>query len=292
MKKNVRKQKPKKRVKRTVRKPFRKLFKLLKIVFVMICMIAIFACVQMLLHRNTNDEEEVVYIDPVYLHPYDPIDLTNQTNGLPMYQDDVYTSSVGIDVSEHQGVIDFSTLKQQGISFVMVRCGYRGYSEGILHRDAQYFDNMKKAKEAGLQRGVYFFSQAKNVDEAIEEANYVISLVKDYDLNLPIGYDMEYVTDHDRIRNLTADEKTSIAKAFSDQLDEYGYRTYVYGSNWWLDEMIHMEDLQDHVKFWLAEYETGFPNFRHDFTMWQYSEKGQLKGINVPVDMNLFIQRK
>ena len=292
MKKNVRKQNPKKRVKRTVRKPFRKVFKLLKIVFVMICMIGVFSCVQMLLHRNTNEEEVVEYIDPVCLHPYDAIGLTSQSNGLPMYQDDLYTSSVGIDVSEHQGVIDFSTLKQQGISFVMVRCGYRGYSEGILHRDVQYFDNMKKAKEAGLQRGVYFFSQATNTDEAIEEANYVISLVKDYDLNMPIGYDMEYVTDHDRIRNLTADEKTSIAKAFSDQLDEYGYRTYVYGSSWWLDDMIHMEDLQDHVKFWLAEYETGFPNFIHDFTMWQYSEKGQLKGINVPVDMNLYIQRK
>ncbi len=274
---------------RKLRKP---IAKVLHIVFVFFVLSVMYGLLTSFLHKDRSEVEIVEYVDPVYKHPYQAVGFQNQANGLAMYEDAVYTSSIGIDVSEHQGSIDCSTLKQQGVSFVMVRCGYRGYSEGILHRDGQFLANMDKVKQANLRRGVYFFSQAVSVEEAIEEANYVISLVSPYDLDLPIGYDMEYVTDHDRIANLTREEKTAIALAFVKQLREYGYKSYVYGSSWWLEDVIAMEDLQDDVKFWVAEYGGSVPGFVHDFEMWQYSEQGRLNGISTPVDMNLLIKRK
>lgn len=208
------------------------------------------------------------------------------------YDSDEYTYETGIDVSVHQKEIDFEKVKNDGISFVYIRVGYRGYSTGELHEDAYFQTNIKNAINAGLKVGVYFFSQAINEAEAIEEAQFVLKCVKDYKLALPIAYDMEYVTGEDRIKDLTYEELTSCAKAFSDTIRSAGYDSTIYESSSWLINSIDMTVLQDHNYFWVASYHTGKMPYNYVFNIWQYTPYGKVDGISTDVDMNIMLKKK
>ncbi len=232
--------------------------------------------------------EEVI---TVYSNDYDWSFLSIDDRGFCVYEDEKYTSRTGIDVSFNQGTIDWQKVRDDGIDFAVIRVGYRGYESGELHEDTSFRTNMNGAALAGIEKGVYFFSQAVSEEEAAEEAEYVLSLISEYRVDLPIVYDMETVTDHDRIASLTSEEKTAIARAFAERIKKAGYEPMIYGSDYWL-QTIHMEQLQDICTFWMAHYTQTVPDASYQFEIWQYTEKGEVDGIDVPVDMDLMFVRK
>lgn len=229
--------------------------------------------------------------DPVWKNNYDYSRL-EASGPLYRYEDEAYEAVPGIDVSFFQEEIDWQEVADSGIRFVMIRAGYRGSTSGALHEDPAFRKNLDEARTAGLMVGVYWFSQAINEEEAMEEADYVLELTEGEDLDLPVGYDMEQVGEDDRIKDLSAEEKTRIANAFVRRMLEKGHQTWIYGSTWWLDGCIHMEDLQEQASFWLAEYGVPHPGTDHAFAVWQYSSEAEISGIDHPVDLNLWFRRK
>ena len=226
--------------------------------------------------------------DPRYLNDYDWENMDG-SDQFWVYEDEHYKSEIGIDVSVHNEEIDWQEVKKAGVKFAFVRVGYRGYETGQVHEDVLYHQNMKGAAEAGIDLGVYFFSQAKTVEEAEEEARFVLYEIKDYGIRFPIAYDMEEVTDHDRIIDLTTEERTEIARAFCQVIKDAGYDAIVYGSENWLTYKINMADLQDDFPFWLASYHkvsvsTDFP---YVFDIWQYNNTGEIPGIDKDTDLNI-----
>ena len=172
----------------------------------------------------------------------------------------------------------------------MIRCGYRGASEGALYEDRAFATNIKAAQAAGLKVGVYWFSSAITVAEAKEEADYVLSLVSAYDLDLPIAFDMERLEGQtSRIDDLTKQEKTKIANAFVSRLKKKGYKTLVYGNASWLSNDIQVNKIDSDI--WLASYSDTL-TYKKAFTMWQYTQKGSVDGISGSVDIDLYIQEK
>lgn len=242
---------------------------------------------------RTEKEEPAVESssDPVYLHPYDWAYLSHN-DGLYSYEDDSFTSMPGIDVSYSQEDIDWQKVYESGIRFVMIRAGYRGYTSGQLHEDKWFRENLDEARAAGLKVGVYWFSQAVNEEEAREDADYVLSLTEGEKLDLPVGFDMEYVTENDRIKDLDQEALTSIALAFVERMKKNDHETMVYGSKYWLNELVSMRLLQEEAAFWLASYNEASPSFSHNYIMWQYSSTGSVDGIEGNVDLDLLFVPK
>lgn len=230
--------------------------------------------------------------DPRILHSYDWTNLTNE-NGLFYYEDETCTSKIGMDVSYAQKDIKWSEVqKDTDIQFVMVRVGYRGYETGELHEDEQFQNNINGAISIGLPVGVYFFSHAITIEEAKEDAQFVLERIQNYPITYPVAFDMEEVSDHDRIDSLSKQEKTEIALAFCRTIQEAGYTPIVYGNAYWLKEVIDVSQLQDEVPFWLASYQSKAPSYPFQFLMWQFTEKGKVKGISELVDLNLFFEKR
>lgn len=227
--------------------------------------------------------------DPIYPHDYDWTHLETASD-FYAYADARHTSKIGVDVSYIQKEIDWQAVKDAGVQFAMIRVGYRGYAEGLLHEDEYYRANMNGARAAGLPTGVYWVSHAVDEEEVLAEADYVLLLIRDYDLALPIAYDMEYSHDEDRIRSLSRKEKTRLAALFIQRIKDAGYVPLVYGSASWLRDEINMVSLQDETDFWLANYGVRHPAFPYRFTMWQYTENGHVDGITTDVDLNLLLE--
>jgi len=150
-------------------------------------------------------------------------------DGRAFYAGDPYNVRFGIDVSEYQHEIDWKKVAADGVEFVFIRCGYRGYTKGGLKEDSYFHENMKGAAEAGLQIGVYFFSQAINNTEAVEEAEYVLELTRGYKLDLPVIYDWEIQTAKDsRTRRVSVSTATKCAVAFCERIENEGLETGIY----------------------------------------------------------------
>ena len=212
--------------------------------------------------------------------------------GIIKYEDDKYTSKFGIDVSKFQGKIDFEKVKEAGVEFVIVRVGFRGYgSSGSLSEDARYRQNIEGAKAAGLDVGVYFYAQAINEEEAIEEAEYVLNLIEGYDLQLPVVYDPEHVLDDTaRTDDVTGEQFTKNAKAFSDRISEAGLEPMIYANMLWEAYELDLSKL-DNISVWYADYELK-PQTPYEFSMWQYSQGGHISGIDGSVDLNIMLVEK
>ncbi len=237
--------------------------------------------------KYSDGREEWVLISP-YLpkHEFDFTKLVCQSNLMKYYENGRKTSFVGVDISKQQDYVDFNRVKKAGIDFVMIRVGARGYGTGQLSIDDNFTDNMKRALDAGLETGVYFFSQAINTDEAIEEANMVIANLQEYEITYPIAYDMELIpNDTARTDTLSKAEKTDIAKAFLDTIANAGYKTMLYGNKEWLIREIDMSKLTAY-DVWLSQAED-IPDYPYKFTMWQYSFEGTVDGISGNVNMNI-----
>lgn len=237
--------------------------------------------------QYADGKEEWVLISP-YLpkHEYDFTKLVCQDNFMKYYEDGKQVSFVGVDISKYQDYVDFVKLKKAGIDYVMLRVGARGYGSGQLVLDEYFSDNIKRATDAGLEVGVYFFSQAITVEEAVEEANMVLENIKDYTITYPVAFDMEnIVNDTARIDNLTKAEKTTIAISFLDTVAAAGYKTMIYGNKEWLIKQIDMSKLTAY-DVWLSQI-ADIPDYPYRFTMWQYSTEAVVDGIAGYADLNI-----
>jgi GH25 family lysozyme M1 (1,4-beta-N-acetylmuramidase) len=193
----------------------------------------------------------------------------------------------GVDVSYYQGKIDWKQVKESGIEFAIIRLGYRGYGqEGKLVEDKMAFENLRGALNAGLKVGVYFFSQAITVEEAIEEAEFVLKRIKVYDITMPIVYDWEYISEEARTAKMDARTLTDCAKAFCDTIAAAGFDPMIYFGTNLSRNMLYLAELTDY-KFWLAQYNTVL-NYPYKIDMWQYTESGSVPGISGNVDINLY----
>ncbi|MCD8367600.1 MAG: glycoside hydrolase family 25 protein [Clostridiales bacterium] len=193
----------------------------------------------------------------------------------------------GIDLSAHQGEVDWAAVAESGVDFAMLRAGYRGYGSGQIAEDSQFANNLTGAQEAGLQVGVYFFSQAITVEEAQEEAAFVLELLDGQPLDLPIAYDWEYITyDDARTDSLDAETVTACAAAFCAVIESAGYDAMVYcnGELGYLN--YDLSQLQDY-EVWYAEYADS-PSFAYAIAMWQYSSSGTVSGIDGEVDLDIW----
>lgn len=192
----------------------------------------------------------------------------------------------GIDVSHHQGKINWSAVASDGVDFALIRMGYRGYSEGGLWTDSSFHYNLEQAGKNGIAIGLYFFSQAITVEEAREEANYLLEGLGDTEITGPIVFDWEPIADSDaRTDYVKRQELTDIADAFCSVIEDAGHPAMVYFNQETGYFHYDLSRLQDYG-FWLAEYKS-YPSFYYDFDMWQYTSTGRVAGIEGSVDLNM-----
>ncbi len=196
------------------------------------------------------------------------------------------SAKLGIDVSKWNQEIDWEAVKDAGVEFAIIRCGYRGASTGALVIDPRYKENIEGAISAGIPVGVYFFTQALDEIEAVEEASMVIRLIEDYDVDYPVFLDSESAGGRGRADGLDSDERTKAHRAFLQTIEAAGYETGVYASRNWLNDRIDMTRLSDY-RIWLAEYADAPTYDEHYYHMWQYTSKGTVDGISTNVDLNL-----
>lgn len=191
----------------------------------------------------------------------------------------------GIDVSKYQGEIDWDKVANSGVEFVIIRAGYRGSVSGSLVEDPYFRENIRGAKAAGLDVGVYFFTQAVNEVEAVEEASAVLSLVEEYELDYPIFIDTEGAGGNGRADGLNRETRTLVCDAFCRTVENAGYRGGIYASRNWYNNNLDMNRL-DNYYIWLAEYREA-PLYQGYYAMWQYTSKGHIDGIEGSVDLNI-----
>lgn len=191
----------------------------------------------------------------------------------------------GIDVSKWNKEIDWEAVKEDGVEFAIIRCGYRGSSSGALIIDPLYEDNIKGAIAAGIPVGVYFFTQAVTELEAIEEASMVISLIRQYDVDYPVFLDSESAGGKGRADDLSSEDRTKYHQAFMQTIASAGYQTGIYASTNWLNKRVDMSKLSSY-NTWLAQY-ADVPTYDGYYHMWQYTSKGTINGISTNVDLNL-----
>ncbi|MDL2215824.1 hypothetical protein LJB77_02040 [Ruminococcaceae bacterium OttesenSCG-928-N02] len=193
---------------------------------------------------------------------------------------------IGIDVSKYQLTIDWQAVRASGITFVFIRCGYRGYGSGALVEDPYFRRNIQGATAAGLKVGVYFFSQAITTAEAVEEASMCLSLVRGYNLAYPIAFDTEHSGGNPgRADSLSVGQRTQIAIAFCETVRAGGYTPCVYSGKYWLMYNLDASQLSSY-KIWLAHY-TAQTDYKGRYDIWQYTSTGKVNGISGAVDMNI-----
>ncbi len=199
-------------------------------------------------------------------------------------------SMVVIDVSTYQTDIDWEAVKADGVDGVMIRVGYRGYgSEGKLVLDDMFVEHVEGATAAGLRVGVYFFSQAINYDEGVEEARFVLDAIKDYNITCPVVIDTEYIeAEGARTEGLSVEARTDGVVGFCDAVKQAGYRPMIYANRNWFVQCLDMTRLGGY-ELWLAHYvnQTDFP---YRFTGWQYTNQGTVSGISGSVDINVWFE--
>lgn len=218
-------------------------------------------------------------------NPLSPSDFTYHGNYLTCLAAE---TTVGIDVSVWQGDINWDIVQAAGMEFAMIRLGYRGTEGGSLAEDSRVRDNYSGAKAAGMKVGGYFFSQAISVDEAIAEAEFVLELIKDWQIDMPIVYDWEYVDAQARTAHVGARTLTDCTKAFCETIEAAGYEAMIYFNEDQSHKKMYMEELTDY-RFWLAKYEE-YLEYPYRVDMWQYTCEGRVPGIDGYVDVNLYFE--
>ena len=192
----------------------------------------------------------------------------------------------GIDVSRWNEAIDWNQMKEQGVGFAIIRAGYRGSVTGSLVEDYYFKQNIEGATRAGIPVGVYFFTQAVNQVEAVEEASMVLKLCEDYQLTYPIFIDTEGAGGEGRADNLDVATRTAVCEAFCETIRNSGYQGGIYASKNWYNNRLDTSRLPDDIVIWLAEY-ADTPSYDKKYHIWQYSSSGRILGIEGRVDLNL-----
>lgn len=247
--------------------------------------------------KEPDPHEGQVYINDgfgmVWMTPLEGVDVNDLTQadisssgGKPLYHGDKYEVKYGVDVSEHQWDIDWQQAAGS-LDFAMIRLGYRGYTEGGLFEDPYYKANMTGALANGLDVGVYFFSQAINVQEAIEEAEFVLERLEGYDVRMPVVFDWEKIETDSAARTDGMDPTvlTDCAVAFCQTVKNAGYDACVYFNRHFGYYEFDLSRLTDY-QFWVA-LPGEFPDFYYKCELWQYSFTESIPGIEGETDMNM-----
>lgn len=199
--------------------------------------------------------------------------------------EDGSTKKVGVDVSEHQGAINWEAVAKE-VDFAIIRLGYRGYTSGNITTDAYYSANMAGAAEQGMPVGVYFYSQAVTYEEGVEEANFVLSQLGDYTLSYPIVLDREDPMAEDaRTNDLSAEQHTQAALGFLETIAAAGRPAMMYTNRMYYALYLDLEKIYQYP-VWFAQY-ADEPDWPYEFSIWQYTENGEVPGISGSVDLNL-----
>ena len=218
-------------------------------------------------------------------NPYDRYDFQYNRNNYLVLQN--VESYPGVDVSAYQGDIDWEKVKASGIDFAIIRLGYRGYESGKLVEDAYAKKNLEGAAAAGLKVGAYFFSQALNTKEADEELEFMMEILGEQYLAMPLVLDWEIPTSSARSARMDARTLTDIQLHFCKKASDMGYQPMVY-FNWHQSENLYfLHELEDYP-FWLALYQDRM-TYPWDVEMWQYTSTGRVPGINGDVDINVYM---
>lgn len=201
--------------------------------------------------------------------------------------------SKGIDVSKYQKDIDWEKVKEDGVEFAFIRVGFRGYgSTGSLNEDILYKENIEGALKASIPVGVYMFSQATSVYEAVEEADYILERIRDYNITLPVIMDYEFAGDYGRLERaqLSREEATAVCNAFCERVSEEGYEAMVYADYGMLRDHLYPSEIEDNYKIWIARW-NDTTEYDSDYNAWQFSDIGRVEGISdssgyIPTDLN------
>lgn len=239
---------------------------------------------------QTQPSEETIPVEtteetlpPPPENPYGPLDFKYEGEYLTCLAGE---SSLGVDVSTWQGNIDWQQVKDAGVEYAIIRIGYRGTEGGILGLDDYAQINYEGATAAGIKTGVYFFSQAITVEEALEEAEFVLDAIRDWDLQMPVVYDWEYVDEDARTAGMDARTLTDCTKAFCQMVEDAGYDSMIYFNANQSRKKMYLEELIDYG-FWLAMYDPVM-TYAYKIDMWQYTNEGSVPGIDGNVDLNLY----
>ena len=238
-------------------------------------------------------------LDWIWMTPLEGVPVNELTqekfssdNGKIEYIGDEYDVLRGVDVSEHQEYIDWAQVAASGIDYAYIRLGWRGYTEGGLFEDTFYKTNIEGALANGLRAGVYFFSQAVTVQEAIEEAQFVLDRIAGYNVDIPVVYDWEKIeAEGARTEDLPVSKRTDCAIAFCETIKNAGYTPCVYFNRNLGYYGYDLTRLTDYM-FWFSLPESGFPNFYYACDMWQYSFTETVPGIEGGNDLNLWFVPK
>ena len=235
--------------------------------------------------ESDEEEEPAIPTIPPERNPYDKFDFQYNRHNYLLLQN--VKSYAGVDVSAFQGKVDWKKVKQSGIDFAIIRLGYRGYESGKLVEDEYAKINLKNAKEAGLKIGAYFFSQALNIKETDQEIQFMLKILGDTKLDMPIVLDWEIPANTARTRNMDARTLTDIQRHFCGFMRDKGYQPMIY-FNWHQSEHLYvLHELEDYP-FWLALYQDRM-TYPWKVEMWQYTDKGKVPGIAGNVDLNVYM---
>lgn len=202
------------------------------------------------------------------------------------YENEELISHKGIDVSKYQEKIDWEKVSNNGVEYAFIRVGIRGYKEGKISEDENFEYNIEEALKYNIAAGVYFFTQATSVEEAEEEAEFVLDKIEAYDVTYPVVLDVEALSnDNARTANLTMEERTEYCIAFCNKIRQSGYTPMIYGNLKTFMLMLDIEKLEEYDK-WFAQYDTEV-YFPYDFKVWQYTNTGSIDGIGTDVDINI-----
>lgn len=239
------------------------------------------------INDSTLGEIWITELDGVPVNKLDNNNFSTDSNLICYNENGKAASSEGIDISSYSGNIDWKKVKESGIDFAMIRVGGRGYGEkGEMYTDERALEYINGAKAEGIKVGAYFFSQAVSTEEAIEEADYVKSVLGDITLDYPVAYDWEIIKDDDaRTDSVSASQATECARAFCDRVKELGYTPILYSPSRELYFKYDLSRLAD-IDIWYCEY-ANVPTFYYEFSMWQYSATGTIDGIEGAVDLNI-----
>ena len=229
-------------------------------------------------------EETEPTLPPPPPNPYGHLDFQYDGRFLKLIDGE---SIAGIDVSRWQYDIDWEAVADAGAEFAMIRVGYRGSETGKITADKYAQTNLEGATAAGLDIGVYFFSQALTREEAEEEAYYVLGIIKDHNITMPVVFDWERVRSEDsRSQDMDRRTLTDCAKTFLETIELAGYNAMVYFNPNQSRNLYYLSELKDY-DFWLASY-TDRMDFPYKVDMWQYTEKGRIPGIETDCDFNVY----
>lgn len=224
---------------------------------------------------------------------YDFNSFIKDENGIITYDNPEYNSIIGIDVSTFNHEIDWEAVAADDVvQFAMIRAGYRGAIEGLLHTDDQFYNNIEGAVQNGIPVGIYWYCSGITVDEINEEVDYLLSILEGYPITYPVVFDMEpYEADENggRISTMSVEEKTEKALLFCQRIRDAGYTPMIYGNVDWLYSNLNFEELEG-IDIWYAAYQSK-PHMYDEFRMWQFSNAGRIDGIETAVDLNLYLEK-